>query len=122
MTLPITLPMSDRVLINPDFEQLISTPVGEWYRVFAATEVTAYFHIRGRHCVVALEPCPSCSNRGNWMAKLLVLDDIELNIDSHDGWNYGRYYFDKVRGLLEIEDWLRARKQLQTLSEETTHD
>lgn len=34
-----------------------------------------------------------------------------LDVDVMDGWNPGRYYFDRDRAKLEVESWLRAREQ-----------
>lgn len=107
------LPMSELILTDPTHEQLLQTPIGEWYRVFNAEDFFAYLHIRGKHCLIALEARPHYCDRGSWLAKLQVLNPIELTIDYVDGWNPGRYYFDKERAVLECEAWLRARKQVE---------
>lgn len=66
-----------------------------------------WYEIKGKNCTIYLEPRPAYCDRGHWYAKL----DHEppLNIDYADGWP--RYYFDFDRAKLELEDWLRWRKQ-----------
>lgn len=108
------LPLSDQVLRDPSFEDLKKTPIGVWFRVMNANGVFAYMHIRGKHCLIALEPRPPYCNRGSWIAKLEVLNEVELTIDWADGWN--RYYFSRDVAMMELEAWLRVRKQLEEMS------
>lgn len=70
--------------------------------------------MRGKNCIVHLEPRPPYYDRGRWHAKLEVHnpDPVELNLDGADGWNDPRYYFDELRAKLEIEAWMEARDQL----------
>ncbi len=106
------LPVSDIILSNPTYEELKKTPIGEWFKVFVPEQFFAYLHIRGKDCILCLEPCSDYCNRGSWLAKVDVLDEVELTVDWADGWSPGRYYFDKERAMLECEAWLRARKQI----------
>lgn len=107
------LHIHDEVLVDPSWEDLKNTSIGEWYRVLHTTHSLNYLHIRGKDCIITLEPRPNYCNRGSWLAKLEVLDGIALTVDAADGWYPGRYYFDRARAILEIEAWLRARSQME---------
>lgn len=66
--------------------------------------------IAGKECLISLEPRPTYCDRGNWIAKLLPTGELARDIDNADGWP--RYYFDETRAKLEIEAWLKKRRQL----------
>lgn len=71
-----------------------------------------YQSIRGKDCEITLEARPVYCDRGNFLAKLFAApgaEPINLDIDAMDGWP--RYYFDEIRAKLEIEAWLKKRKQ-----------
>lgn len=87
------------------WQELLQAPIGEWI------DAGSYLNIRGKDCMIGLEPRPPYCDRGHWIAKLEVLDDCQLHIDWADGWP--RYYFDLERAKAEIEAWLQARKQLE---------
>lgn len=81
-------------------------PQGAW-------RATRYggFQLRGRECLILVEPRPSYCDRGNWLA-YLDLDagsSLRLEIDDADLWP--RFYFDETRAKLEIEAWLKKRGQ-----------
>lgn len=65
--------------------------------------------IRGRNCYVWMDERPAYCDRGRWLARLEVTNGLALSIDYADGWP--RYYFDRERAMLEIEAWLRNRKE-----------
>ena len=67
------------------------------------------FEIRGKDCLIALEPRPPYCDRGNWIAKIYPTGELARDLDHHDGWP--RYYFDQARARLEIEAWLVKRGQ-----------
>jgi hypothetical protein len=67
------------------------------------------WEIRGKDCLISLEPRPRYCDRGNWLAKLYPEGDLAREIDHQDGWP--RYYFDLGRAKLEIEAWLAKRGQ-----------
>ena len=67
----------------------------------------SWWEIKGRHCLIFLEPRPAHCNRGNWIAKLDAAPVVD--IDHQDGWP--RYYFDRDRAMAEIEAWLIKRGQ-----------
>lgn len=71
-----------------------------------------YLRVRGKDCEITMEPRPPHCDRGRWLAKLHPDDGSELarSLDAADGWP--RYYFDRVRGQLEIESWLQKRRQM----------
>lgn len=73
-----------------------------------------YQEIRGRECVVTLEPRPHYCDRGNWIAKLLPHGKLALEIDDADGWP--RFFFDEQRAKLEVEAWLIKRGQAREAS------
>jgi hypothetical protein len=82
--------------------------------------MTGWLEIRGKDCVITVEPrSPDC-DRGNFVAKihlttpppLVVQDVLHLGIDAADGWP--RYYFDLERAKLEILAWLEKRGQFVT--------
>jgi hypothetical protein len=73
------------------------------------TEKDGYQEIRGRLCVITLEPRPAYCDRGNWIAKLFPSGELALSIDSQDCWP--RYFFDEARAKLEVEAWLVKRGQ-----------
>jgi hypothetical protein len=100
------------ILWNPTREELLDAPVGEWVRVFFG-DGTYYDNIRGKGCHISLTYLPTCQNRGQWFACLEVLiNPADMEIDSNDGWNPGRYYFDQHRAIQEIEAWLQAWNQI----------
>ncbi|MBD3882109.1 hypothetical protein IFO70_10100 [Phormidium tenue FACHB-886] len=99
-------------LFEPTWGDLKSTPIGEWITVLTEQGLN-YLHIRGKHCMIALEARPGYCDRGRWLAKLEVLDGHELHMDWADGWSPGRFYFDLDRAKLEIEAWLKVRGQLE---------
>lgn len=66
--------------------------------------------IHGLECEIYMEPRPGYCDRGNWVAKLDAFGDLALDIDRQDGWP--RYYMSLERGKLEVEDWLKKRRQL----------
>jgi len=63
----------------------------------------------GHHCYVWMSERPHYCDRGSWLAHLEVFDARELHIDYADGWP--RYYFDFDRAKLEIEAWMKKRKE-----------
>ncbi len=68
--------------------------------------------INGKNCHITLTQRPPYCDRGNYLATLFVNDDahpIKLFIDVADGWP--RYYMNKERAKLEVEDWLKKRKE-----------
>ena len=68
-----------------------------------------YEAIQGKSCEITLEPRPFYCDRGNWLAKLFAREELAKDIDDADGWP--RYYMNKERAKLEIEDWLLKRGQ-----------
>jgi len=104
--------MTDILLLEPSYEELQTTPISQWVAV-VHTSGFSYLNIRGKHCMIALEPRPDYCNRGRFLAKLEVLESAKLFIDWADGWNPGRYYFNLERAKAEIEDWMRARNQFE---------
>ena len=114
---PLDLSMLERLgiplLVDPSYESLKQFPVGQWAKVIHTDRGGTYLHIRGKECIIALEPLPNYSNRGCWQAKLDAWGDLASSVDWADGWNSGRYYFDLDRAMLEIEAWLRVRGQLE---------
>src|ERR1044071_2079121 len=77
--------------------------VGEWIMQDGWTE------IKGRECLISLEPRPTYCDRGNWIAKIEATGQLARDMDSSDLWP--RYYMDLDRAKLEIEAWLRKRGQ-----------
>lgn len=67
-----------------------------------------WYEIKGKSCTIYLEPRPAYCDRGHWYAKLDGIG-LDLHIDGADGWP--RYYFDIERARLELEEWLKWRKQ-----------
>jgi hypothetical protein len=65
--------------------------------------------VKGRHCLVTIEPRPGHCDRGNFIAKVFVNpgDTLKLWVDDQDGWP--RYYFDLGRAKAEVEAWMRKR-------------
>jgi hypothetical protein len=74
------------------------------------TREGSYQQIRGKECLITLEPRPGYCDRGRFIAKLFPEGKLAREIDWADGWP--RYYFDLARAKAEIEAWLVARKQL----------
>ena len=66
-----------------------------------------WWSILGMHCEITLEPRPHYCDRGNYIAKIFSkhpsLEDLQ------DAWP--RYYMDFDRAKLEIEDWMKKRKE-----------
>lgn len=98
-----------QTLLEPKYQQLKNTPIGQWFIVFC--QQGFYYHIRGKDCLIAIEHEPTNINRGPIHAKLDVLTQA-INLEPSDGWDYGRYYFDLNRAVEEIEAWLRAWNQI----------
>ncbi len=76
---------------------------------------TTWQSIDGIDCTIYLEPRPHYCDRGDFIAKIFLKEGatveqrLRLNLDEQDGWP--RYYFDEGRAKLEIEAWLKKRKQ-----------
>ncbi len=86
-------------------------PVGVWRVEQLSAGYTSWHAINGKDCYITLEPRPHYCDRGNWLAKISVTGNPDkLYIDAADLWP--RYYFDLERAKLEIEAWLRKRKQI----------
>ena len=68
-----------------------------------------WWEIQGKDCKITLEASPHYCDRGNFIAKLFPRGQLLAEIDYQDGWP--RYYFDFERATLEIEAWLKKRKQ-----------
>lgn len=73
-----------------------------------------YREIWGKDCMIILQARPRYCDRGNFLAMIFVIDPAsvgarDLSLDGADGWP--RYYMDLDRGKLEIEAWLKKRKQ-----------
>lgn len=88
---------------------------GQW------VELDEYAAVRGKECIIYLEPRGGTCDRGRFLAKLFADPGTALarELDDADGWP--RYYFDEERAKLEVEAWLVRRGQLveQTLEEAT---
>lgn len=68
--------------------------------------------IRGRDCVIEIEPRPAYCDRGNFLARIEEIPScnrLVLFLDGADGWP--RYYFDLERAKAECEAWLVKRGQ-----------
>jgi hypothetical protein len=74
-----------------------------------------YLYVVGKECVITLEPRPHYCDRGNYLAKILATGELGRDLDESDGWP--RYYFDLERAKLEIEAWMKKRKQDDPLYE-----
>ena len=73
------------------------------------TEDQRFNGIRGKECLITLEPRPAYCDRGNWIAKIFPEGELARDMDEADGWP--RYYFDYERAKAEIEAWLLKRGQ-----------
>lgn len=66
--------------------------------------------IYGKHCYIWISKRPAYCDRGNYLAHIDVLGSPwELALDAADLWP--RYYFDLDRAKLEIEAWMKKRKE-----------
>lgn len=71
-----------------------------------------YEEIEGLDCTVWVSKRPNYCDRGNFWAQVDVKaggNAQRLNIDAADAWP--RYYMDLDRAKLEIEEWLKKRRQ-----------
>ena len=71
-----------------------------------------WWEIDGLDIQVWLQPRPKYCDRGNFLANVDLRPTgraRRANLDAHDGWP--RYYMDFDRAKLEIEAWLKKRKQ-----------
>lgn len=82
----------------------------KWEEKGEGSPLAKWFEIRGKECLITFEPRPHYCDRGNWIAKLFPEGMLALSIDEADGWP--RYYFDKERGMREVEAWLVKRGQV----------
>lgn len=69
-----------------------------------------YWQITGKNCEIYIEERPIYCDRGNWIAKIDVINSKQLSIDYFDMWP--RYYMDLERAKLEIIDWMVKRGEL----------
>lgn len=65
--------------------------------------------IYGRCCWIWIATRPSYCDRGNWLAHIEARGQLAQDIDGQDLWP--RYYFDLVRAKLEVEAWMKKRRQ-----------
>lgn len=101
------------ILIEPDFEELRSTPPGQWIEV--NTRSGNFLNICGINCMICLTNEPTNNLRGTWHAKILVFDTRQSpNLGSN--WNESRYYFLLENAVREIESWLIVNKQIPQAS------
>lgn len=70
---------------------------------------TPWQRIIGRECTIGLAKRPDYCDRGNFVATLDAWGKLGAEIDMADG--FPRYYFDETRAKLEMEAWLRTRRQ-----------
>ena len=84
-------------------------PIGTW-EICVSAWFPNWWSIRGKECEITLEARPAYCDRGNFIAKVFPSGKLALEIDHQDGWP--RYYFDEDRARLEIEAWLKKRKQI----------
>lgn len=68
-----------------------------------------YLEIRGKHCIISIEPRPQHCDRGHYVAKVDSWDLLSCHIDHQDGWP--RYYFDLGNASQEVLQWLKQRNQ-----------
>jgi hypothetical protein len=70
-----------------------------------------YQAVRGKDCIIYLEPRGFTCDRGRFFARLGpdVGSKLDRDIGPEDAWP--RYYFDETRAKLEIEAWLVRRDQ-----------
>jgi hypothetical protein len=66
-------------------------------------------NIIGKDCEISLEPRPWYCDRGNYVAKIMAHGMLARDLDNCDQWP--RYFFDLDRAKLEVEAWLKKRKQ-----------
>lgn len=67
------------------------------------------FSIEGKHCKVTLFPCPTYSDRGDYMAMVDVHDRTKLVVDAPDG--FPRYFFGLDVAMSQCERWLHKRNE-----------
>lgn len=68
-----------------------------------------YCEIKGRECLIAIQPRPAYCDRGNFVATLDAYGELALDLDYADCWP--RFYFDFQVAMMEVEAWLVKRKQ-----------
>lgn len=76
------------------------------------TDRQGYEEIEGLDCTVWISKRPNYCDRGNFWAQVDVKSGgnaMRLNIDAADAWP--RYYMNLDRAKLEIEEWLKKRRQ-----------
>ena len=92
----------------------------EWFseptQIFTAdmkAQAANLWTMEGRDCRIILTPRPTYCDRGDWLAHIEIKPSGDnhkrLGLDWADGWP--RYFFDLERAKLEIESWLKKRKQ-----------
>lgn len=87
-------------------------PNDKSYWIGGMNEFGGWIEIFGQHCVITIEPRPSYCDRGNYIAKIFAKPGIgpdKFYLDEADMWP--RYYFDIDRAKLEVEAWLKKRKE-----------
>ena len=67
------------------------------------------FSIEGKHCRVTLFPCPTYSDRGDYLATVDVRDPRKLVVDAPDG--FPRYFFGLDVAMSQCERWLDRRDE-----------
>ena len=82
--------------------------LGDW-----GLDAEGCWRIDGRHCWVWMQARPYYCDRGRWLAHVERRPGAtseDLHMDGADGWP--RYYFDLERAKLEVEAWLRKRREI----------
>ena len=75
-------------------------------------ERQGYEEIEGLDCLVWISKRPNYCDRGNFWAQVDVKSGgnaARLNLDAADAWP--RYYMNLDRAKLEIEEWMKKRRQ-----------
>jgi hypothetical protein len=75
-------------------------------------QYSGYEEIEGQDCVVWIAKRPNYCDRGNYWAQVDVKvngNAVRLSLDAADMWP--RYYMNLDRAKLEIEEWLKKRRQ-----------
>jgi hypothetical protein len=97
-------------LDSPSMEELRNQEIGQW--ILARYTHNSFFNIRGKDCMISLTYESTNVKRGQYHACIEIYDYDKISLDSHDGWDCGRYYFDGNNAFREIELWLEAWNQL----------